>query len=125
MKMSAIFDITYEQLFSLDTKSLNEIQASYILRRVRKNVDGYIPESRLSPYLKAVSERLPALLEQLFDDEHFAAVRFLYDTQERFDKAAALMEKSMSMGPMLQTLIVQCLESIMDSEEGADPNLLS
>jgi hypothetical protein len=92
---------------------------------VRKNVDGSIPESLLSSYLKAVSERLPALLGQLFDDEHFATVRFLYDTQERFDKAAALMEKSMAMGPLLQTLIMQCLESIVDSEGEAGPSLPS
>lgn len=108
---STIFDVTYEQLFTLDSKSLNQIQAEFIVTQIREKLEKTdFPKEWIGPYTKAIHDRLPALLNEVCNDEHFETLRFLYDTPEKFDKAAKIAGKALTMGAQVQALVGEAIK---------------
>ena len=119
--MKKLLGITYAQLQNLTTAELNEQIAIFTTNQVREAITKEWPadegKGKLEKFLSVYLRRALELYNSKFDDELYANQRFLYDTEERFNRAADMTDRMGNIGILVGDLMNKVMEELAGDEE--------
>lgn len=108
--MRTLNGLTYAQLFTLTADELNEYQAVFTTNEIRSVMHGVIPigkngQSLEDKFLEIMVNRLAIMFKELFNEEHYAMMRVIYDTEEKFNFSSDLAARLGNIGMAVQSMM--------------------
>jgi hypothetical protein len=113
--MKTLYGFTFIQLHSCTVDELTDFMAVYSANQVREAIQPILSEEKANTekFLSVYAKRLSIAFHNILGDRAFIHMRKVYDTEEKFDEAADLIE---SMGMISQGIMAKVFEDLIKDE---------